>query len=723
MANKRKRSGTRRAVAAHALAPAAKPLAKPEPAVRGRSRAPIAVAPRDRRTAEALPDAAPADRGAAIGAGIVALVAFVVYALTVDHSLPGGDSGDLITSAYVLGVPHPPGYPLYTMLGYLATRLPGGSAAFWMNMLSALFDAVAVGLVFTIVHGSIAPRASTAANRRLSYAAAATGSLLLAFSSLFWAYSVVAEVFALNNLLAALLLVIALAWSRRPERIRLLWGFMFVLGLALCNQQTIVLLVPAFAVLAWRGGAALARARAVPRARDLALGLVALAAGLLPYLYLPLAASAHPVMNWGDPSSFHRFGADVLRKSYGTTSLTAGGEPGAVGHNLSLLFSSLANGFVYVGLALAVAGLWWAWKNRRAEGVAIVIAFLVSGPAFMAYTRTGFPDALAEGIVARFYVLPSIPLAVMAGLGAWWLIERASSLRLPAARPGLAGIAAATALLIVPGAAAVDHYSSEDRSGDSVALAYAEDLLGPLPTDSLLIMRGDENETSVTYAQNVDHFRPDVIAVDSELLKLSTYVDQVRRAHPGLLIPFTAYDGGETTSLNTFVQDNIPNRPVYYVGVQQEKKFGKPFDFIAGGLARRLVAKGSVKDPYAFLAANADRFASLRYPTGSYPASSWETQIAGDYAVAAFDVGYALETDGASAQIPLAEKMFRTAIRLDPSYGEPYKDLGAILNDHGGDPGEIIAAWTAYLRLAPGDPQDAEIRRALESVEARESAR
>ncbi len=115
--------------------------------------------------------------------------------------------------------------------------------------------------------------------------------------------------FALNNLLAALLLLIGIEWCRRPERKWLLRLFMLLFGLALCNQQTIVLLVPAFAVLAWQGWALLppASGRLRISARDLGLALGAFVAGLLPYAYLPIAASASPVLNWGDPSSLHRF--------------------------------------------------------------------------------------------------------------------------------------------------------------------------------------------------------------------------------------------------------------------------------------------------------------------------------------------------------------------------------------------------------------------------------
>src|SRR4051794_15468736 len=238
MASKKSRSRNRRPAMA---VPSAKPSAAQAP-------------PKPHRAAPARPAAPPPEGGPRDwlplgGAAAVAVISFVVYCLTVQHSVPTGDSGELIAAAYTAGIAHPPGYPLYMMLGYVVSHLPGLSPATWMNVFSGVLDALAVGIVFLIIHRLVSP----AGRRWLPLAAAACGSLLLAFSTGFWAYSVVAEVFALNNLLAALLLYLAIEWARRPQRAILLWAFMFVLGLALCNQQTIVLFVPAFVILAVRG--------------------------------------------------------------------------------------------------------------------------------------------------------------------------------------------------------------------------------------------------------------------------------------------------------------------------------------------------------------------------------------------------------------------------------------------------------------------------------------
>ena len=214
-----------------------------------------------------------------------------------------------------------------------------------------------------------------------------------------------------------------------------------------------------------------------------------------------------------------------------------------------------------------------------------------------------------------------------------------------------------------------------------------------------------------------------MIALDTELLKLPAYVAQARREHPSVAIPFAAYDGGAHTSLNTMVQANIGERPVYAVGVQEEAAFGKPFDQVPEGLSRRLLPEGSAPDAFAYLARHPDLVERLHFPPKLYPASTWEATIGQSYAQAAFDLGYALETDGKRADASTAEHAYRTAIALDPTLAQAYKDLGVLLHDNGGDPAEIVAVWETYLRLEPNDPEAPKIRSVLAALLARDGGR
>lgn len=649
---------------------------------------------------------------AAVVSGLVALLA---YLFTAQQSLAAGDSGDLVAAAYVLGIPHPPGYPLFAMLAHLAMLAPFGSPATAANLLTAALDAGCVAVVAVLVVRLVAgPGRMSREDLPLVLVASAVGALLLAFSTAFWLYSLGAEVFSLNNLLAALLLLIVVEWARGPRPWHLaVLGLLF--GLALANQLTIVLIAPGLAILVLAGIRRSVRdpsltdrpERRYP-VRETASGVGMVAIGLLPYLYLPIAAGMDPPVNWGDPRTLDRFVDVVLRSDYGSLSLSLGVKSGSIVEQWMALGSDLLGGFVVVGVALALVGLHWLWRRDRIVATALSVAFLVSGPLFVAYANPDFSEPVSRGILQRFYILPALPVAVAAGVGAHaclaWVVRR---------MPGhLAAAGAATVLLLVPTASAVAHAGAVDQSGNRVAQRYAEDLLGTLDPGAILLMRGDENYTSVIYAQFVEHIRGDVAAMDVELLKQPQYVQLMLRLHPEISIPWPSYREGPPASLTQLVDANLGARPVYYVGAMKEATWTAGYDEVHAGLARRLVQKGQGGDGYGLLRQRAGEFAALHYPDRLDPPTTWEAIIEEHYGVAAFDLGYALQSAHPAGDSRVTEAMYRAAIRLAPDTTVPsaYKNLGVLLDGRGGDPKEVIALWQHFLRLSPNDADAPAIR-------------
>src|SRR5438093_4180433 len=78
---------------------------------------------------------------------LVGMATLGVYLATLSPTIGGGDGGELVTVGYVLGVAHPPGFPLYTLLAKLATLLPVGTVAWRVNLLSAVCAAAAAMLL------------------------------------------------------------------------------------------------------------------------------------------------------------------------------------------------------------------------------------------------------------------------------------------------------------------------------------------------------------------------------------------------------------------------------------------------------------------------------------------------------------------------------------------------------------------------------------------------
>jgi hypothetical protein len=161
------------------------------------------------------------------------LSSLFVYLLTLAPTISWGDSAEFITVAYTLGIAHPSGYPLYTMMGKLFTLLPIGSVAFRVNLMSAVIASLTVVIVFFVTN-------MITQSKRTGVLA----SLVLAFSFVFWAHAVRAEVYGLNALFLAIILLIIIKFDS-SRNINLLYILAFVYGLSFTNHlMTIILAVP-----------------------------------------------------------------------------------------------------------------------------------------------------------------------------------------------------------------------------------------------------------------------------------------------------------------------------------------------------------------------------------------------------------------------------------------------------------------------------------------------
>src|SRR5215212_11812423 len=223
--------------------------------------------------------------GAASLGGAVAIFAGVLYVATLAPTvLPYGapdtlDSPMLQTEVTVLGVGHPTGYPTYMMLTHLFTHLPFGDPAYLVNLASAIYAALAVFAVYL-------------AGLRLGGrpVAAAAGALAFGLSGAFWSQAVIAEVYTLEALLVALVILFLFLWrDHRDSRYLLLSAFL--VGLSLTHHLTSILLVPATVVFVFLTDRCMF-SRTGLMLKSLALFLLGLLP-LLPLLYLPVRALMH----------------------------------------------------------------------------------------------------------------------------------------------------------------------------------------------------------------------------------------------------------------------------------------------------------------------------------------------------------------------------------------------------------------------------------------------
>lgn len=207
-----------------------------------------------------------------------------LYLHGVQRSVAGGDSAELVVAAYTLGIPHPTGYPIYTWIGKLFTLLPIGSVAYRVNLMSAVFGAATLAVVFLIVVDILKSIDTTVYHVRAAYVAGGLTILFLGLSRPFWHSALIAEVYTLNAFVVSLFVWNYLAWLR-SDRVFYLYASSLILGLSAGTHLSNALIVPFFIVLV------LLR----PRARKHLLSCVVLVIiGASQYLYILLRAMQSP---------------------------------------------------------------------------------------------------------------------------------------------------------------------------------------------------------------------------------------------------------------------------------------------------------------------------------------------------------------------------------------------------------------------------------------------
>ena len=500
----------------------------------------------------------------------VTLATFLLYLTTLHPTLPAGDSGELIAVAHQLGIAHPPGYPIYTLLGHVwITLLAFADPAWAMNLFSAIAQALACGLL-------------TAATARLTRdaTAAITAGALWAVTAPVWKMAVVAEVFALNSLLAAILLVAFVALIRGGTRAPYT-VICLLCGALLAHHHTLVLLAaPVFVT-----SVVVARHRI--SAKELATR--ALAAGLLgasPVLLMPLIARTEPTLAWGDPTTLTGLLHHLLRGDYGTLSLEPedSGLTTDVSHVALWLRSIPFEAGVPAAILAVIGAIVLATRARRPgpyRPLAAAIAGFVA-LQMLFFTRVGFPDEpLFVGVVERFWILPAMVVALLAALGLHAIAteltkERDATTSTPrnAARMRPRNAMAIVLAILTIAWPATLHLRTVDQSGNTFVDDLAANVLVSVPANGALFVQGDLLHNALAVSTVVRGARPDVAWADQELMTYPWAVDRIRDRHPDLLPARLGandeYDADDPTSWNVHWFDHLRGRPTAVIGVKED---------------------------------------------------------------------------------------------------------------------------------------------------------
>ena len=469
--------------------------------------------------AEQDPAPLPAGRpDIAVLAGAV-LGPLTLYAATLPRTVVLEDDGMFLMAGVHLGVAHPPGYPLYTLIVHLFTRLPFGDPAVLGHLSSAVIGALACGAVHTcarLLGASLAP--------------ALTAAWLFGVSEQFWSQAIITEVYTLNALLFFATYALVLLGARDPRREWPLSCAAVAWGAGLANHWPLMVLATPGLALAllpvWR--------EVLPRLPRL-LGAAVLAAGL-PYAWMvwlsqqaPAISFYGPIDSWGD------FWFYLSRQGYSEVDVSPSAGWSDRAEFLGWLGADLVRQTTLPGFALAVLGLGALARCGGLVATALAGSGLVAllGNSVVLTVLLGFDFDPFWLAVFRPYPLVCYGVAALwVAAGLQWSMDhlpRWTAARGPAPAPGafLAPWAARApaAAAAVLGAAMVSVSASagwpaNDRSGDDFAERYAEVVFDLLPQDAALFVYGDAIGP-LGYYRYVKERRPDVALYSLQGLVLS----------------------------------------------------------------------------------------------------------------------------------------------------------------------------------------------------------
>ena len=391
-----------------------------------------------------------------LGALMVASVSLAVYVRTMYPGLvPFGDSPKFQFVGRIWGTPHNPGYPLYIVVSHLFGLLPIATLAYRINLMSAVFGAVAAGVMTLLV--------ARLTGRVWAGIAAGFG---LAFGRVFWSQAIVAEVYTL----AAALLLGTTYWAVRwadTRRARDLLAAVVLASLAVGNHLTIVMFAPGLIVLVlltdWR--------RAL-RPRLLSAMAALVAAGLSQYLLLIYLTSRRPPYLESSAGSLSELVPIVAGAQFRDRFGHFGWQELLTSRSAQL-FRILRDETGLWGIAAAAIGLIWLARTRPAVAAGFTVAAIGVWTFVLGYDIAD-PQVFLIPVVVVLWTLAGVAIALVIGA---------------AARAGrTAGVGAG---VVAASLAAVTAYTSNVRANDhhkrTYETAFMNAVFLTLPNRALLV--------------------------------------------------------------------------------------------------------------------------------------------------------------------------------------------------------------------------------------------
>ncbi len=537
------------------------------------------------------------------------LIPFIIYLFTLAPSVTFIDSGELATVATKLGVAHPTGYPLFTLLGNLFTKLPFGDEVYRLNFMCAAISSAALLVFFNLMvfilkdknFGTLLKENNKKISDGIIYNISFASVLVLAFSKTFWDTANAIEVYSLHTffLITDIYLILKACSTTSVDRESLILSerywimFAFVLGLSFTNHlSTIFLSIGCIYLYFSTNGF---NKNSLKRILLLSIPFLL---GYSVYIYLFIRAENN-ILSWGYPHTFENFWRHFTGKQFSIWMFSSFEN---AGKQFSYFTKNFPLEFFYLPVLIAIPGVITVYKKSKRL---FYFTLLLFGFCVLYAINYDIYD------IDSYFLLAFIVTVIWIGFGLLFIINKIKA--------NTKEVSFAFLLIcVIP---LSQNYNKIDESKNFFVRDYTMNIFKSASENSIILStQWDFWVSSSFYQQFVKGIRPDIVVIDKELLRKSWYINHLKRHYPEVYersrIEFENYliellkfeqnterytkPSSETdkqelikiqssflTLLNSIVDKNYNDRNFYTTfEIEQDKneKFGKDYTRVPEGL-------------------------------------------------------------------------------------------------------------------------------------------
>ena len=459
------------------------------------------------------------------------LFVLVIYLITLAPGVVQIDAGELSAVASTLGIAHPTGYPLFTLIGFIFTKIFSFTSKIYaLNILSALYTLGGFFFIIKInqiVLKNLKPQILKDRKSKKKFEStlelsekqisllAVVGALAIAFSRTFWHQSTSVEVYSLHILLISASIYFFLKVyfkegenkSNETKKIITDWLiFAFIFGLSFTNHMTSILLILGFAYLYFTK-----YGFKKSSFKKILLMLIPFFTALTIYLYLPISASRNPAINWGNPINWENFKRHIMGWQYQSWIFSS---TESASKQFKYFVEIFPIEFAYIGLILILLGVIELYNSNKKILTFFLILFLTCVLYSINYDIND---------IDSYFLLAFISAGLIATAGYSFILKNFLK----------KNINSIYALLIFPILILAINFDKVNQSDNTQYQEYSISVLDSAEQNSIIISYlWDFLISPSYYLQFVEGKRKDVAIIDKELVRRSWYFNQIKTNYP-----------------------------------------------------------------------------------------------------------------------------------------------------------------------------------------------